>query len=278
MQSLGAALVRWQPAATFRADPVSMLKAIWPEIVGEELAAHCAPREISHNVLLITTRSSAWSQQLVFLSERLLKAIQEASGTPIERLRFRIGRIDTRRTENVFARHAVRRRRRRDRTPSETLDESLQRFQADVSDAQRTKASAGWKECVRCSVRIAPQSGLYCVACENVREQERAATVARLLFEAPWLGFAGIAGLVENLTPREYHAVRQRLLAYWWDVLMRLRRSGRAKASTHERLIASSFVLLKSGLDPERIAPAVVRNLLGDDLHDVLYLDESRGI
>ena len=38
-----------------------------------------------------------------------------------------------------------------------------------------------------------------------------------------------------------------------------------------ERQIASSYVLLQSGLEPDRITPAVVRNLLGDELEAQLH-------
>ncbi len=105
--------------------------------------------------------------------------------------------------------------------------------------------------------------------------QERDARVARLLFEAPWLGYAGIAPLVVDLTLQEYEAVRLRLLRRWKDALERIRRTGGSQATARDRMIASSYVLLKSQLDPERIAPAVVRDLLGDELHDIFYGSEN---
>jgi len=96
-----------------------------------------------------------------------------------------------------------------------------------------------------------------------------------LLFDVPWLGFAGAAAVVEGLTQHEYESIRRKLLATWWESLQRIRREGRRRLSTRERLIASSYVLLKSGLDPERIAPAVVRDLLGDELHHLIYGNEN---
>ncbi|MGB6966166.1 MAG: hypothetical protein WBD90_17085, partial [Xanthobacteraceae bacterium] len=38
-----------------------------------------------------------------------------------------------------------------------------------------------------------------------------------------------------------------------------------------ERLVASSYVLLRSKIAPEDIMPATVRNVLGDELHELLY-------
>jgi hypothetical protein len=99
---------------------------------------------------------------------------------------------------------------------------------------------------------------------------------SRLLFEAPWLGYAGTAALIEDFTHEEYEGIRRRVLARWWETLSRARASGKLSRDGHERLVASSFVVLKSGLAPERIGPATVRNVLGDELHDLIYGTERK--
>jgi hypothetical protein len=149
----------------------------------------------------------------------------------------------------------------------------MERFRADVAAAQRAKAAAGWKECLRCGAHTA--SGPFCVPCGNADAQEREAQVARLLFEAPWLGYVGIAPLVRGLTPKQYEAVRLALLRRWKDTLERIRRSPRPRVTMRDRSIASSYVLLKSELEPDKIAPAVVRDLLGDELHEIFYGNEN---
>ncbi len=275
MKPLSNAISAWEPSASISGDPVSIVRAEWNAIVGDDIAANSRPAEIGRDWLLIVTRSSAWSQQLAFLSERILEALRDRTGINLERLRFRVGRISVGATAPGRKRRSVRRARAEIREPAADLQTAFERFQADVAASQRAKARAGWKECNRCGVRIFPSSGLFCVPCENARAQERDARVARLLFEAPWLGYAGIVPLVEKLTPQEYEAIRIRLLRRWKDVLERVRRTGGAQLTTRDRMIASSYVLLKSGLDPERIAPAVVRDLLGDELHGILYGNEN---
>ena len=76
---------------------------------------------------------------------------------------------------------------------------------------------------------------------------------ARLLFEAPWLGYAGTAALVDGLTRARYESVRARLLTRWWETLARAGASKRLSRDGRERLIASSYVLLKSKSPPEAI-------------------------
>lgn len=274
MKTLTQVLAGWRPDASESVDPVSLLKAEWAAIVGADVAANSRPAELVRDTLLIQTRSSAWSQQLAFLSETILTSVKDRTGLQLRGVRFRVARF----AQGPAAggkRRTGRRRGRSDRLPAETLQGALERFQGSVIAAQRAKERAGWKECQRCGVRTAPASRMVCSPCENARLQERDAQVARLLFEAPWLGYEGIAQLVESLSPQEYEAIRLRLLRRWKDVLELVRRTGGAHLSTRDRMIASSYVLLTSRLDPERIAPAVVRNLLGDELHDILYGNEN---
>lgn len=246
------------------------LRAAWNAIVGDDVAANSRPHEIAHGALLVVTRSSAWSQQLSFLSERILESVRDQTGVPVERLRFRVGRILQKAANPALPRSRPR-SRNEDRESTPSLEVAIERFRADVEASKRAKTDAGWKQCVRCGARNVPESGPLCVPCENARNQERDAAVARLLYEAPWLGYAGIAPLVEGLTQREYQSIRRRLLRRWHDTLERVRRTGAKSLTNRDRMIASSYVLLKSELDPERIVPAVVRDLLGDELHEILY-------
>ncbi|MFN2449051.1 MAG: DciA family protein [Candidatus Baltobacteraceae bacterium] len=271
MKPLNDALSAWEPHAAFHDDPILALRAQWAEIVGNDIAANSRPAEFARDALVIVTRSSAWSQQLAFLSERIMGAVRERFEMPLERLRFRVGRVLESGNAPARKREPARAARREVRGAAPTLEAALARFRHDVSAAQRAKADAGWKECSRCGVRIVPSSGPRCVPCENVRLQERDGRVARLLFQAPWLGYAGIAPLVDDLRPHDYQLIRSHVLRRWKDALDRVRRSGGRAFSVRDRMIASSYVLLKSELDPERIAPAVVRDLLGDELHDIFY-------
>lgn len=285
MQRLSRALQGWQPQAAHPDDPLFVLQAEWAQIVGEDVAANSRPAELARDALIVVTRSSAWSQQLSFLSERVLAAVQTRTGSQtIRSLRFRVGRLSASakagqpssraRGRRVGAVRAVQ-TGQRGVEPASSMEAALERFRRDVAAAERAREAAGWKECARCGARTHRASGPFCAPCSNARAQERDAQVARLLYEAPWLGFAGIVPLVEGLTYREYESVRLSLLRRWKDLLERLRRSQRTRVTARERSIASSYVLLKSELAPDTIALAVVRNLLGDELYDIFYGNEN---
>jgi len=270
MQPLRAALASWQPAKTVAGDPLSHLRAQWATIVGEDIASNSRPAELVRGSLLVVTRSSAWSQQLSFLSERIVDAVRASTGVSLEGVRFRVGRIGSRSGASP-ARTALARKRTAPRPAADTLESAVAMFRHDVTSAERAKAGAGWKECNRCGIRIVPDTGSFCAACVNARGAERSAAIARLLFEVPFLGYSGISDHVEHLSRDEYERVRSKLLARWWDALKQLQRSGRKRVSRRERDIVSSYILLKTRLDPEKIAPAVVRDLLGEELYNIFY-------
>jgi hypothetical protein len=282
LKPLNAALGGWKPhGGTGRdRDPVEVLSSAWSEIVGPDVAQSCRPLRIVDTTLLIATRSSAWSQQLSFLADQILFAVRAAlPDTKVRQLRFRVGRLPADRA----ARPAAGQRPITGRNPaaqalapSTGVAETVARFRSSVEARKRAKRAAGWKDCEGCAASIAPGGGAFCITCANARTEEHIAAVARLMFEAPWLGFAGTAALVEGLTQREYESIRARLLARWWETLARARAAKRLSRDGRERLIASSYVLLKSKLSPDAIAPATVRNVLGDELHDLIYGTEQQ--
>ena len=58
-------------------------------------------------------------------------------------------------------------------------------------------------------------------------------------------------------THDEYEQNRTALLARWWDALVRVRRTGKISPGGYERQVASSYLLLKTGWEPERITPTI---------------------
>ena len=277
MRALREAVKAWQPLQNAALDRFAAISAAWPRVVGESVAANSRPLEFKGESLVVTTRSSAWSQQLAFLQERIIAGLSEVCGEPIGALRFRVGRLAQRGAASTGrqAPAGPRPRKRPEPAAAATPEAALQRFRRDVVEMERAHARAGWKECMACGVRTPPDARALCVPCANRRAQERQARIARLLYEAPWLHYEGVAPLIEGLSRSEYAAARTALLRRWRDALEAVRKRADRRASTRERMLASSYVLLKSEIDPEQVQPALVRGLLGDTLHDIFYGSEA---
>ncbi|MDE2756756.1 MAG: DUF721 domain-containing protein [Acidobacteriota bacterium] len=64
--------------------------ALWKEIVGEHLARRTRPVEISRSRLVVLVPSSGWKRQLRVLRGEIVSRLNQALGTEITRVAFRI--------------------------------------------------------------------------------------------------------------------------------------------------------------------------------------------
>lgn len=283
LESIAAAVAGWSrsnaaAALPDRVQPLDAVLAAWSEIVGPEVAAHGAPLEIVGTTLVIATRSSAWSQQLQFLEVRILAGLRALpAAATIDRLRFRTGaKLAPKERAVAFGRAAPRapRRARAAYEPARDLEEALARLRARIA----SRSHVAGDRCDRCAgARQRPPGGLgtatLCAPCAAEATRERACAAQRLLYETPWIGREGILDLVPGLSYDEFDRARRSLLARWWTALERARRSGILSRDRMERRIASSYVILQSRLPPDRISPAIVKNVLGEELAALLFGD-----
>jgi predicted nucleic acid-binding Zn ribbon protein len=60
----------------------------WNTLVGEDIAAHCAPRSLSEGVLLVEAESTAWATQLTLMAPSILARLRASvGGDVVTRLR-----------------------------------------------------------------------------------------------------------------------------------------------------------------------------------------------
>lgn len=261
---LRSALAAWRPeSAEVLRDGLAGIVAAWAEIVGPASAAHSRPAELKDGTLLVVVTAGAWGQQLAFLADRILAELAALTGTPgVQRLRFRVGRVRVR----VNARPA---RRAGPALPPVPLDpeaspaDHLAHFRRRV-EAARCAAQASCPLCGAPRDQAEP-----CAPCDDRVRSDLRHAAERLLFEAPWLDEHAVRSQLPGLESADVRAVRRRLLSRWRTAIARVERTKRV--GEYERHIAQSYVVLQSGLAPDRIAPETIRNLFGAELAGLLF-------
>lgn len=90
-QPLGAVLNAWVASAGAGADlRKATLFARWNDIVGAEVADHCAPVSLVDGELLVQAESTAWATQIRMLAPNLLRRINtELGNRSVVRIRAR---------------------------------------------------------------------------------------------------------------------------------------------------------------------------------------------
>jgi hypothetical protein len=280
LKPLQSVVQTWAPAGSAvpgrSGDPLQSIVDAWPAIVGETVARNSAPLELGGRTLVVATRSSAWSQQLQFLSETILAEIAALAGTPpIDRLAFRSGRLRAAGPRGRFATGT--------NTPSSVVPfagrapgpavderEAFERLRRRVTAVRRAARTT----CAECAAPLS--EGRDCAPCRGEAERARRIAAQRLMYSGASVDFETTRLAVPGLTPDEYDAARRHLLRRWREMLERARRRNVLCADGMELRLADSYVLLQSRLPPERISAAIVRNALGDPLYAFLYEREPR--
>ena len=254
---LGNALATWRPGGGSETDPLTAARAAWVELVGLDVARAAQPVAIERDALVVLTASSSWSAQLVFLEPEIVRGLRANSVTAgITRLRFRVGKI-RRSVVPGEGPNGPRRGRGPEPpvvAPAATLDDALARLRRSVERGRARHKAAGGSFCALCEAPL--DRGTRCLPCRDDDERRRTFACERLLFEAPWLSAADVLGLVDGLKPEEFDGIRRRLLRSWWDELARAERLHRLRQPLDRprlRKLASSFVLLETGMDPMRL-------------------------
>jgi hypothetical protein len=271
LKPLRSAVETWAPGRGIAADPLHRIAAAWRDIVGANVAAHSEPIELSGSTLLVATRSSAWSQQLQMLSPTILDAVRALpQAVDVRRLAFRSGGLRRAgRRAGIAARRAeasVRRPLQPPFEPAADAAEALARLRLRIATARRASVHA----CAGCGAATA-EGADRCAPCAGEAVRDRLLAIQRLVYVTPWLGHADLREHMPDLSGAEFETVRRTLLQRWWIVLERAKRAGTLGRSGIERQLAGSYVLLASRLPPARITPAVVANLLGDELVRLLW-------
>jgi hypothetical protein len=267
LRPLRGVVESWKPSLG-PGEPLGAVGAAWSRIVGERVAENATPLELSGTTLIVTTRSSAWSNQLQLLAPQILSGLAALpEGRAVERLTFRVGTVRGRSRAVAPRANSVTRDAGEAPSPAADAGEALERLRHRVTALRRKAARA----CERCGAPLGDDPPGLCAPCNGRLEQARIEAVQRILFAAPWLELSEIRAQVEGLERSDYERARRQLLQRWWTALLRARYAKRLTAGRSERAIASSYVLLQSGLPPDRITPAVVRNLLGEELEALLW-------
>ncbi|MFH0915699.1 MAG: DUF721 domain-containing protein [bacterium] len=70
--------------------PARLLAVIWPELVGDEVAANAQPVQLNRGRLVVSASSSAWAQTLQLMGDAIAARINERLGEGVvERVVFR---------------------------------------------------------------------------------------------------------------------------------------------------------------------------------------------
>jgi hypothetical protein len=287
-QRLSTILDRWKPAHyAGDGDPSAIVAAVWPDAVGPDVARRTRPGKLRDGVLTVYTAGSTWSHQLTFLAPAIvaeLKALSPSAG--VQRLRFVVATGRTKAYLDGLTRPSVARSRLPGRASSadapavddeaENAEDIVARLRRRQQALDRRREREGWRRCSECGAWRNPagNAGTADDACAVCVEEARCAAdnrIERILTNAPWLRQGAVASHVADADDAAYDRVRRRMLSRWEEqIFLARRRLRRNELHATDRVVAWSYLMLRTGMQQHVIGRAVVADALGEDWADVL--------
>jgi hypothetical protein len=75
-------------------ETLAVLGACWPDVVGETLGVHSCPAAMKGKQLLVHVSSSVWLQEMRFLKDDLIDAVNRLPGVAlVADIKFKVGRV-----------------------------------------------------------------------------------------------------------------------------------------------------------------------------------------
>jgi hypothetical protein len=280
-QRLGTILDRWRPSRDAPiADHASSIASAWAESVGPDVARRTRPGRLRDGVLTVYTAGSTWSHQLTFLAPTILAALLDrCPDAGLRHLRFVVasGRTKALLDGLAVARSGAARHTKAlfisDSEPtladadSADVDAIVRHLRRRQQSLDRRREREGWTRCEVCSAWRRPVDSPEAACAVCAQEARRAADnrIERVLANAPWLRCGDMRSYAPDVDDRAFARVRRRLMARWEEHLFAARRRlRRGELQAGDRVVAWSYLMLRSNLHQHEIGRAVVTDVLGE--------------
>ena len=280
MKPLNAILEKWEPGEV-RADEGSVVTSVWSDAVGEDVARRTRAGRLRDGVLTVYTAGSTWSHQLTFLAPSIVAELNaRCPGAHVKRLRFVVAAGRMKAMLDGLIRTPKPRTARPVEGPSIPVDDAPDDAE-DVVRALRKRQQAldrrrqrdGWTHCPSCGNWMPPNRDLSepCAVCAAAEQRAADGRIERVLVNAPWLRADDVASHVKDTDATSIERVRQRLLARWEEQIFAMRaRLRRHALLAADRVVAWSYLMLRSATQQHLIGRAVIADALGDEWADAL--------
>ena len=278
-RSIGSILEKWEPGDD-RADDASAIATAWPDAVGPDVSRRTRAGKLREGVLTVYTAGSTWSHQLTFLAPSIVAELNaRCPGAHVKRLRFVVaaGRM------KAMLDGLVRAQQRRPAQPAEaeraSVDEPpdaaedvIRRLRRRQQALDRRRQRDGWTRCASCgNWKPSSDDAQPCEVCAASEQRSADGRIERVLVSAPWLKSVDVESAADAADPEAFDRVRRRLLARWEEQIRAMRaRMRRGALLAADRVLAWSYLMLRSGTQQHLIGRAVVADALGDEWAEAL--------
>ena len=197
MRSLGA--------ETYQRFLFSELAYHWRELVDKTISDKMKPVKFERGILYVAIESSAYKDQLKFLEDDIIDAINENFGETIVRSicpapAFQVAEMPPDKNSSpsiekpkptpedmILSEEEIQRcEEQAQKVSNEKLRETALQTLLSQAKVQKFRLANGWHKCLKCDVLCAPEE-IFCEVCKIKERGEMVNALFRIFYDEPWL-------------------------------------------------------------------------------------------
>lgn len=253
---------------------------IWDDIVGETITKHASVHAMHRGVLFVHVDHPAWIHHLSFAAQDIKNKLNNAVGVKVvKEIRFQAGNLcnkqkkyqDADNTESLHVNLSLEELQNVELMVQEIVDPDIRKIVASFIKKGKTlnlrKQKIGWKLCPNCGVLI-DQKEKKCFHCNLQDTQLIRRKTRSLLWENPWLSYSEIISHVQGLNEETYQGIRRDLIQELWEQFRTA--SKNSKSIKIPKYYIQTYVMLRTGLSPEKLTYEIIWQTLGENMANKL--------
>lgn len=254
----------------------------WRELVDEDIAAQVTPVALEHGVLFVDVKNSAFKDQLKFIAEEIIDAINDAYDTPL------VKEIRPAKSFQITASQSA------EETPPAQVakpevafdtitltDEEIARcveqaagFANDelrqavlntlLSQArvQKFRLANGWHKCADCDT-LCPPEEIFCGVCRIRARTAMVEELYRIFYDTPWLTTQDARKiLLERMPKMRTECLPEAVESARTSLIQKV--AAGIRYGDEDSPDVLKLVTLQKRLPPDKITPAIIRRTLID--------------
>ena len=265
-------------AATYKKFLGNELIYHWRELVDENISDKVKPVKVERGILYVAVESSAYRDQLKFLEEELIDAINEkfSEGEPlIKEIRIAYGvqvpddkpsppaQVETSPEDIILTDEEIKRcEERARRIRNDVLRKTV--FETLISQAkvQKFRLLNGWHKCLKCDSLCAAEE-ILCEVCKIKEREAMVNTLFRIFYDAPQLkAWDAQKILLEKMPHMKGECSLDVIESARTSLIQKV--AGNVRFGDEESPDVLKLVALEKRLPQDKLTPAIIRRTLID--------------
>ena len=255
----------------------------WSKIVDETISEQVQPVTLEHGILFVCVQNSAFKDQLKFVSDEIIEAINDHFGQDeplVKEIKiakaFQIADMPRRETisdkkpaasqafeEVTLTEEEVKACEAQAETfPVEELRPTVLATLLSQARAQKFRRTQGWHKCADCEA-LCPPEEIFCEVCKIKARAAMVEELYRIFYDEPWLKTRDAQKILLERMPQMRKECSPDAVESARTTLIQ-KVAGGIRYGDEDSPDVMKLVMLEKRLPPEKLTPAIIRRTLLD--------------